>query len=108
MEGDFLVYPANRGYLFQMVVTSAVTWHGKHEIILCKPFVAFDQFFGNFHQGAVARYFGLGAAGDDPFLAVEIHALDFVKGECLYIYVTQPGEGIENYQCSQEKNTANK
>lgn len=67
MEGDFLVYPANRGYLFQMVVTSAVTWHGKHEIILCKPFVAFDQFFGNFHQGDVARYFGLGAAGDDPF-----------------------------------------
>lgn len=108
VEGDFLVYPANRGYLFQMVVTSAVTWHGKHEIILCKPFVAFDQFFGNFHQGDVARYFGLGAAGDDPFLAVEIHALDFVKGECLYIYVTQPGEGIENYQCSQEKNTANK
>lgn len=53
MEGDFLVYPANRGYLFQMVVTSAVTWHGKHEIILCKPFVAFDQFFGNFHQGTL-------------------------------------------------------
>lgn len=95
MEGDFLVYPASRGYSFQMVVTSAVAWHGKHEIILCKPFVAFDQFFGNFHQRDVARYFGLGAAGDDPFLTVEIHSLDFVESECLYIYVTQPGEAAE-------------
>lgn len=105
MEGDFLVYPASRGYSFQMVVTSAVAWHGKHEIILCKPFVAFDQFFGNFHQRDVARYFGLGAAGDDPFLTVEIHSLDFVEGECLYIYVTQPGKATKWQVVILRKNT---
>ena len=108
MEGDFLVYPANRGYLFQMVVTSAVTWHGKHEIILCKPFVAFDQFFGYLHQGDVARYFGLCPAGDNPFFSVEIHTLDLVIGECLYIYVAQSGEATKCQVIPFRKNTASK
>lgn len=102
MEGDFLVYPASCGNLFQVVVASAVAWHGKHEIIFRKPLVVFDQFFGNIHQRDVARYFGLGAAGDDPLLTVEIHALDFVKGECLYIYVAQSGKAAEKEHVTDE------
>ena len=78
MEGDFLVYPASCGNLFQVVVASTVAWHRKHEIIFRKPLVAFDQFFGYIHLRDVARYLGLGTAGDDPLLTVEIHALDFV------------------------------
>lgn len=95
VEGDFLVDFANGGYLFKVVVTSAVARHGKHVIIFRKPLVAFDQFFGNLHQGDVARYFGLCPAGDNPFFAVEIHTLDLVIGECLYIYVAQSGETAE-------------
>ena len=87
VEGDFLVDVTSCGYLFKVVVASAVARHGKHEIIFGKPLVAFDQFFGYLHQGDVARYLGLCPAGDYPFLTVEIHALDLVIGECLYIYV---------------------
>ena len=108
VEGDFLVDFANGGYLFKVVVACAVARHGKHEIIFCKPLVAFDQFFGYLHQGDVARYFGLCPAGDNPFFSVEIHTLDLVIGECLYIYVAQSGEATKCQVIPFRKNTASK
>lgn len=53
VEGDFLVDVTSCGYLFKVVVASAVARHGKHEIIFGKPLVAFDQFFGYLHQGTL-------------------------------------------------------
>ena len=50
----------------------------------------------------VARYFGLCPAGDNPFFSVEIHTLDLVIGECLYIYVAQSGEAAEKEHITDE------
>ena len=84
VERGFLVDFANGGYLFKVVVASALVRHGKHKITFRKPLVTFGQFLGNLHQVNVTRYFGLCPAGDNPFFAVEIHMLDFIMGKCLY------------------------
>ena len=53
-------------------------------------------------RGDVARHTGLGAPGDDPFLAVEVHALYLVMGERLYVNVVKPGETPEEEHVPHE------
>ena len=108
MEADLLVDAAGFGYLFEMLVACTVRGHGKYEIASGKSLVPFYQFLGYFHKGNVARYTGLGAPGDDPFLAVEVHALYLVMGERLYINVAKPGEATKCQVIPFRKNTASK
>ena len=102
MEADLLVDAAGFGYLFEVPVAHAVAGHGKHEVASGKPFVTFYQLLGNLHEGDVARHTGLGAPGDDPFLAVEVHALYLVMGERLYVNVAKPGETPEEEHVPHE------
>ena len=102
MEADFLVDAAGFGYLFEVPVAHAVAGHGKHEVAPGKPPVPLYQLLGNLHERDVARHTGLGAPGDDPFLAVEVHALYLVVGERLYINVAKPGEAAEEEHVTHE------
>ena len=102
VEANLLVDAAGFGYLFEVPVAHAVAGHGKHEVASGKPFVTFYQLLGNLHEGDVARHTGLGAPGDDPFLAVEVHALYLVMGERLYVNVAKPGETPEEEHVPHE------
>ena len=102
MEADLLVDAAGFGYLFEMPVAHAVAGHGKDKVASGKPSVTFYQLLGNLHEGDVARHTGLGAPGDDPFLAVEVHALYLVMGERLYVNVAKPGETPEEEHVPHE------
>ncbi len=102
VEADFLVDAAGFGYLFEVLVACTVRGHGKYEIAPGKPSVPLYQLLGNLHEGDVARYTGLGAPGDDPFLAVEVHALYLVMGERLYVNVAKPGETPEEEHVPHE------
>lgn len=102
VESDLLADAAGFGYLFEMLVACTVRGHGKYEIASGKSLVPFYQFLGYFHKGNVARHTGLGASGYDPLLAVEVHALDLVMGECLYINVAKSGEAPEEEHVTYE------
>ena len=102
VEADLLVDAAGFGYLFEVGVACAVAGHGKDKVAPGKPPVPFYQLLGNLHEGDVARYTGLGAPGDDPFLAVEVHALYLVMGERLYVNVAKPGETPEEEHVPHE------
>ena len=102
VEADLLVDAAGFGYLFEVGVAHAVTGHGKDKVAPGKPPVPLYQLLGNLHEGNVTRYTGLGAPGDDPFLAVEVHALYLVMGERLYINVAKPGETPEEEHVPHE------
>ena len=93
---------AGFGYLFEVPVAHAVAGYGKDKVAPGKPFVTFYQLLGNLHEGDVARYTGLGAPGDDPFLAVEVHALYLVMSERLYVNVAKPGEAPEEEHVPHE------
>lgn len=108
VEADLLVDAAGFGYLFEVGVAHAVTGHGKDKVVPGKPPVPLYQLLGNLHEGNVARYTGLGAPGDDPFLAVEVHALYLVMGERLYVNVAKPGEATKCQVIPFRKNTASK
>ena len=102
VEADLLVDAAGFGYLFEVGVAHAVTGHGKDKVAPGKPPVPLYQLLGNLHEGNVTRYTGLGAPGDDPFLAVEVHALYLVMGERLYVNVAKPGEASEEEHIPHE------
>jgi len=108
VEADLLVDAAGFGYLFEVPVAHAVAGHGKHEVAPGKPPVPLYQLLGNLHERDVARHTGLGAPGDDPFLAVEVHALYLVMGERLYVNVAKPGEATKCQVIPFRKNTASK
>ena len=108
VEADLLVDAAGFGYLFEVGVAHAVAGHGEDKVAPGKPPVPLYQFLGNLHEGDVARHTGLGAPGDDPFLAVEVHALYLVMGERLYINVAKPGEATKCQVIPFRKNTASK
>ena len=102
VESDLLADAAGFGNLFEVLVACTVRGHGKYEIASGKSLVPFYQFLGYFHKGNVARHTGLGASGYDPILAVEVHALDLVMGECLYINVAKSGEAPEEEHVTYE------
>ena len=102
MKADLLVDAAGFGYLFEVPVAHAVAGYGKDKVAPGKPFVTFYQLLGNLHEGDVARHTGLGAPGDDPFLAVEVHALYLVMSERLYVNVAKPGEAPEEEHVPHE------
>lgn len=108
VESDLLADAAGFGNLFEVLVACTVRGHGKYEIASGKSLVPFYQFLGYFHKGNVARHTGLGASGYDPLLAVEVHALDLVMGECLYINVAKSGEATKCQVIPFRKNTASK
>lgn len=102
VESDLLVDAAGFGYPLEVAVAHAVAGHGKDKVASGKPPVPLYQLLGNLHEGDVARHTGLGAPGDDPFLAVEVHALYLVMGERLYINVAKPGEAPEEKHVPHE------
>ena len=102
VEADLLVDAAGFGYLFEVGVAHAVAGHGEDKVAPGKPPVPLYQLLGYLHEGDVARYTGLGAPGDDPFLAVEVHALYLVMGERLYVNVAKPGETPEEEHVPHE------
>lgn len=102
VEADLLVDAAGFGYPFEVGVAHAVAGHGEDKVAPGKPPVPLYQLLGNLHEGNVARHTGLGAPGDDPFLAVEVHALYLVMGERLYINVAKPGETPEEEHVPHE------
>ena len=102
MEADLLVDAAGFGYLFEVSVAHAVAGHGKDKVASGKPPVPLYQLLGNLHEGDITRHTGLGAPGDDPFLAVEVHVLYLVMGERLYVNVAKPGETPEEEHVPHE------
>lgn len=102
VKSDVLADAAGFGNPFEVLVARAVAGHGEDEVAPGKPLVAFDQLLGYLHEGHVARHTCLGAPGDDPFLAVEVHALYFVVGERLYINVAKTCETAEEEHITHE------
>ena len=83
MVGQTHLEAALSAYIFEYLVTTAVTRNGENVTVPSQSLVLFDDTFGNVQKTDVRFGVGLLSSGDYPQVAVE-ECLQAVGGEVLY------------------------
>ena len=94
-------------YGLNAVLTIIIAWNGQELSVGRHIAVLLDNMLGDIQQSDIRFDTRFLTVGIQPQMPVE-RSLQIRFGKVRHIRPAQSRERIENYQCSQEKNTANK
>jgi len=97
MVGQTHLEAALSAYIFEYLVTTAVTRNGENVTVPSQSLVLFDDTFGNVQKTDVRFGVGLLSSGDYPQVAVE-ECLQAVGGEVLHVRIRQTRENRKDEQ----------
>ena len=107
MPRNLLLYAAQLHYLFDGSENRAVFGHGEYLAAFAHALVLLINHLGNVEQLNLRQDRRFLAGDMNPLVVVEIRT-DIIVREIIQFAIGQARKRIENYQCSQKRNTANK